>query len=501
MREYEVPANYEIPADVSMADTVFRHEKQSPSAVMFMVARQGGGWDNVTAAEFAKQVRAVAKGIMASGIELGDRVGIMSGNRYEWVLLDYAIWTAGGCPVAIYDSSAAEQAKWILENSGTKLLFIEHDKHWETVKDVAAAAPDLRETLQITPATGTGVTGSAVDELVRRGTDVTDEAVDERRALVNASSPATLIYTSGTTGRPKGVQLTHSNFYAEVQAATTPMSHLFHDGKRTLMFLPMAHIFARVISVGSFEKKVTVAHTSDWSTLVQQFGEFKPNFVLSVPRVFEKVYNASKQSAQDGGKEKIFDMAARTAIDWSKAQDTGGPGLALKLKHAVFSRLVYSKILTAMGGNCEAAVSGGGPLGARLGHFFRGVGVTIYEGYGLTETTAGITLNTTSAIRDRIGRPPGRGPRREDRGRRRTAGQGPGRVRRVLGQRRGDPGIVRGRLVQDRRPRRHRRRRLRHDHRPQEGDHRHRRRQERLARRARGPVARPPADQSDHGGR
>ena len=359
-----------------------------------------------TPAVFAKQVRAVAKGIMAAGIELGDRVGIMSGNRYEWVLLDYAIWTAGGCPVAIYDSSAAEQAKWILENSGTKLLFIEHDKHWQTVKDVAEAAPDLRETLQITPATGTGVTGSAVDELVRRGTEVTDEAVDERRAQVNASSPATLIYTSGTTGRPKGVQLTHSNFYAEAQAATGPMDHLFHEGKRTLMFLPMAHIFARVISVGSFEKKVTVAHTSDWSTLVQQFGEFKPNFVLSVPRVFEKVYNSAKQSAHDGGKEKIFDAAAKTAIDWSAAQDTGGPGLVLKVKHWVFSKLVYSKILAAMGGNCEAAVSGGGPLGARLGHFFRGIGVTIYEGYGLTETTAGITLNTISAIRvGSVGRP------------------------------------------------------------------------------------------------
>ncbi|HEY5855947.1 MAG TPA: long-chain fatty acid--CoA ligase [Aldersonia sp.] len=406
MREYEVPATYEIPADVSMADTVFRHEKESPNAVMFMVPREGGGWDNVTAAEFAKQVRAVAKGIMASGIELGDRVAIMAATRYEWVVLDYAIWTAGGCPVAIYDSSAAEQAKWILENSGTKLLFVEHDKHWETVKDVAGAAADLRETLQITPATGTGATGNAIDEMTRRGADVTDEAVDERRAQVNADSPATLIYTSGTTGRPKGVQLTHSNFYAEVQAATNSMTEMFREGKRTLMFLPLAHIFARVISVGAFEKKVTVAHTSDWSTLVPQFAEFKPNFVLSVPRVFEKVFNASKQNAVDGGKQKIFDLAAKTAIEWSEAQDKGGAGLGLKLKHAVFSKLVYSKIMTALGGNCEAAVSGGGPLGARLGHFFRGVGVTIYEGYGLTETTAGITLNTPAAIRvGSVGRP------------------------------------------------------------------------------------------------
>ncbi|TSE01867.1 long-chain fatty acid--CoA ligase [Skermania sp. ID1734] len=405
MREFEVPATFSVPEDASMASTVFEHAAKSPNFVPFKVP-SGDGWRDVTAAEFGKQVMAVAKGLMASGIELGDRVAIMAATRYEWVLLDYAIWTAGGCTVAIYESSSAEQAKWILEDSGTKLVIVEAPKHWKEIHEVAQAAPDVRESLQIEAGDQPGLVGNAIDTLISRGTDISDDEVHARRKQVNAQSPATLIYTSGTTGRPKGVQLTHSNLYAESAAARDALHEALTEGKKTLMFLPLAHVFARAISVGAFDAKVSVAHTSDWGTLVEQFGKFQPDFILSVPRVFEKVYNSAKQKAHDGGKGKIFDAAADTAIAYSESLDSGGPGLVLKAKHALFDKLVYGKLKAALGGNCDRAVSGGGPLGTRLGHFFRGVGVPIYEGYGLTETTAAVTVNTQTHIKvGSVGRP------------------------------------------------------------------------------------------------
>ncbi|MFQ6392004.1 AMP-dependent synthetase/ligase [Nocardia sp. KC 131] len=399
MREFEVPASYTIPEDANNSDNVFRHAEQSPGAVLFNIQDGNGGFTDVTAADFAKTVTGVAKGIIASGIELGDRVAIMAPTRYEWVVLDFATWAAGGCTVAIYDSSAAEQAKWILQDSATKLLVVDSDKHRAVIDEIdAGALTDLKETLQI----GKG----AIDELITRGADLDDEAVHTRRAQVNAASPATLIYTSGTTGRPKGVMLSHSNLWAESKSDRIALGKYVTAGKKTLMFLPLAHVFARAVTLAAFDAKVIVAFTSDWSTLVEQFGSYRPHFILAVPRVFEKVFNGAKQKAHDGGKGKIFDAAAETAIAWSEAIDNGGAGLGLKLKHAVFDKLVYSKLRVALGGQCEAAVSGGGPLGARLGHFFRGVGVTIYEGYGLTETTAAVTVNTPGNIRvGTVGRP------------------------------------------------------------------------------------------------
>jgi long-chain acyl-CoA synthetase len=399
MREFEVPASYTIPDDANNSDNVFRHAEQSPNTVLFNVPNGSGGWRDITAAEFAKTVTGVAKGLIASGLELGDRVAIMAPTRYEWAVLDFAIWAAGGCTVAIYDSSAAEQAKWILQDSATKLLILDSDKHRKVIDEIESGSlPDLRETLQIDK--------GALDELTTRGAELDDQAVHERRAKVGAQSPATLIYTSGTTGRPKGVMLTHANLYAESKSDRIALNKYVTEGKKTLMFLPLAHVFARAVALAAFDAKVIVAHTADWSTLVEQFGSYQPHFILSVPRVFEKVFNSAKQKAHDGGKGKIFDAAADTAIAWSEALDNGGPGIALKLKHALFDKLVYSKLRAALGGQCEAAVSGGGPLGARLGHFFRGVGVTIYEGYGLTETTAAIAVNTPERIRvGSVGRP------------------------------------------------------------------------------------------------
>ncbi|WP_280248121.1 AMP-dependent synthetase/ligase [Nocardia abscessus] len=399
MREFEVPASYTIPDDANNSDNVFRHAEQAPNAVLFNVPNGSGGWQDVNAAEFAKTVTGVAKGLIASGLDFGDRVAIMAPTRYEWAVLDFAIWAAGGCTVAIYDSSAAEQAKWILQDSATKLLILDSDKHRKVIDEIESGSlPDLREILQIDK--------GALDELISRGADLDDQAVHDRRAQVGAQSPATLIYTSGTTGRPKGVMLTHANLYAESKSDRIALHKYVTEGKKTLMFLPLAHVFARAVAPAAFDAKVIVAHTADWSTLVEQFGSYRPHFILSVPRVFEKVFNSAKQKAHDGGKGKIFDAAADTAIAWSEALDNGGPGVGLKLKHALFDKLVYSKLRAALGGRCEAAVSGGGPLGARLGHFFRGVGVTIYEGYGLTETTAAISVNTPEHIRvGSVGRP------------------------------------------------------------------------------------------------
>ncbi|MGK8510023.1 AMP-dependent synthetase/ligase [Nocardia asiatica] len=399
MREFEVPASYTIPDDANNSDNVFRHAEQAPNTVLFNVPNGSGGWQDVTAAEFAKTVTGVAKGLIASGLDFGDRVAIMAPTRYEWAVLDFAIWAAGGCTVAIYDSSAAEQAKWILQDSATKLLIVDSDKHRDVIDEIEAGSlPDLRETLQIDK--------GALDELTGRGADLDDQVVHDRRAQVGAQSPATLIYTSGTTGRPKGVMLTHANLYAESKSDRIALHKYVTEGKKTLMFLPLAHVFARAVALAAFDAKVIVAHTADWSTLVEQFGSYRPHFILSVPRVFEKVFNSAKQKAHDGGKGKIFDAAADTAIAWSEALDNGGPGIGLKLKHALFDKLVYSKLRAALGGQCEAAVSGGGPLGARLGHFFRGVGVTIYEGYGLTETTAAVSVNTPEHIRvGSVGRP------------------------------------------------------------------------------------------------
>lgn len=403
MREFEVPATYTIPEDVNVSDGAFRHAERTPNLVVFNRPDGKGGWTDVTAKQFAQAVTGVAKGLIASGIELGDRVGIMASTHYDWVVLDFAIWAAGGCTVAIFDSSSAEQAKWILQDSSTKLLAVETDKQRALIGEIESALPELKETLLFSK--------GAIDELTTRGAELDDAVVHERRAQLKASSPASLIYTSGTTGRPKGVMLSHANLYAESVADRAVMPQDLRAGKRSLLFLPLAHVFARAVALAAFDAGVTVAHTADWSTLVEQFGVYKPDFIVSVPRVFEKVFNGAKQQAQGGVKGKIFDAAATTSIAYSQALDTGGPGLVLKAQHAVFDKLVYAKLRTAMGGQCTSAVSGGGPLGARLGHFFRGVGVNVREGYGLTETTAAITVNTYEYTRiGSVGRPlPGHG--------------------------------------------------------------------------------------------
>lgn len=392
MKEFAVPASYTIGDDASLSDDVFRFARETPHFVPFRRLR-AGAWADVTAAQFADEVATLAKGLVASGVRHGDRVAIMSATRYEWVALDFAIWTVGGCTVAIYETSSADQAEWILSDSGTRLVIVESDEHARMLGDVVARTACVEQMLELDASPG------AIDTLVERGREVTDDDIAARRSAVTAHTPATLVYTSGTTGRPKGARLTHANLLSEAAAASGALGDMMVEGKSTLLFLPLAHIFARAISVGAFTNKITVGHSADIKNLVANFAVFQPTFVLSVPRVFEKVYNTARQSAADGGKAKIFAAAEDTAIAWSKALDTGGPGTVLRLKHALFDKLVYGKLKAALGGRCEAAVSGGGPLGERLGHFYRGVGVTIYEGYGLTETSAAVTVNRPDAQR------------------------------------------------------------------------------------------------------
>ncbi len=335
----------------------------------------------------------------------------MCKTRYEWTLTDFAIWTAGGVTVPIYETSSAEQVAWILADSGASGIMLETPAHQATLEEVRGELAGLHHVWQ--------VDAGAIADLKEAGADVSDDDLAAATASVNRSSTATIIYTSGTTGRPKGVQLTHDNFMALADNAITKLKEVVKaDNASTLLFLPLAHVFARFIQVLCVTGEAKMGHSADIKNLLEDFGEFKPTFILSVPRVFEKIYNSAEAKATADGKGKIFATAAETAIAWSSAQDNGGAGLGLKVRHGVFDKLVYGKLRAAMGGQVMYAVSGGAPLGTRLGHFFRGIGVTVLEGYGLTETTAPATVNVPDRVKiGTVGAPlPGVGIRIADDG-------------------------------------------------------------------------------------
>ncbi|MGY1855905.1 AMP-dependent synthetase/ligase [Modestobacter sp. SYSU DS0290] len=397
MRELSVPPTATVGADDALTDMVARNAAEHPHDVG--LRRQvDGEWRDVTWAQFAAEVAGVAKGLVAAGVGPGDRVCLLARTRYEWTVLDYAIWTAGAVVVPVYETSSPDQISWILTDSGARAIFVESQRHADDVESVRSEAPDLGPVWVIDD--------GALDQLTAAGADVPDTELAARRQTLGADSLATLIYTSGTTGRPKGCELTHGNFLFEVRNGITLLDRFINPGGSMLLFIPLAHVLARVLQVGAIDARTVVGHTPDIADLVGDLGRFQPTFVLAVPRVFEKVYNGAKAKAEGDGKGKIFDRAAQVAVDWSRAQDTGGPGLALRLQHALFDRLVYGKLRAALGGHCAGAVSGGAPLGERLGHFFRGLGVTIYEGYGLTETTAAAAVNHDAAIRiGTVGRP------------------------------------------------------------------------------------------------
>jgi long-chain acyl-CoA synthetase len=403
VREFSLPALADIPATANLADTVFRRAAEQPRAVVLRRPGAFGSWADVTASRFKDEVIAVAKGLVAAGIEAGDRVALMSRTRYEWTLIDYAIWVAGAVTVPVYETSSAEQAEWILSDSGARACFVETASHGDIIGSFRDRVPALGLVWQIEPA-ASGDSLDSLGSLRAAGGGIGDEVIAERAGTAKASDLATVIYTSGTTGRPKGCALTHENLLSDVRNAFLGPLTLVAEvpDASTLLFLPLAHVFARIIQVGCIEGGIVLGHCGDLTALLPALAAFRSTFILAVPRVFERVYNGAEQKAASEKKGAIFGRAADVAIAYSRALDgPGRPSFGLRAQHALFDRLVYRKLRAALGGRTLYAVSGGAALSERLCHFFRGIGITVLEGYGLTETTAAATVNRPD--RNKIG--------------------------------------------------------------------------------------------------
>jgi len=384
--QFEAPAIVPADPEANASDLLAIRAKETPDLAIFSVP-DGAGWRDISAKDFETAVIALAKGFVAAGIQPGEKVGFIAQTTYEWTLVDFALFYAGAVMVPVYETSSPAQIQWIMEDSGAIALIVESPEHFARVDEVRGDLPLVREVWQLHL--------GAIDALTAKGAEIEDAEIERRRNLAVGSDIATLIYTSGSTGRPKGCVLTHSNFVELSRNAAESLKHVVYTpGASTLLFITLAHVFARFMSMLYIHAGVRVGHQPDTKQLLASLGSFKPSLLLAVPRVFEKVYNSAEQKAEAGGKGKIFRAAAATAIEHSALQERGEKvPLGLKLKFALFDKLVYSKLRQAMGGNVVYAVSGSAPLGDRLGHFFRSLGVVILEGYGLTETTAPATVN------------------------------------------------------------------------------------------------------------
>jgi len=402
------PLDVQVDPSTSITDLLVEVAADDPG--LALLARPAGdGWEHLSAADVVERVRSLAAGLAASGVAPGDRVALLSRTRLEWTLADLAIWWAGAVTVPVYETSSADQAAWILSDSGCVAAVVEQPRHAALLASVAAEVPAL------SPERTWVIDDGGFEALAALGRDpglaVDAAELERRRGAVTGADLATIIYTSGTTGRPKGCQLTHANFVVLSRNAVSAIPEVFGAGGSTLLFLPLAHVFARFIQVLSIAGRTTLAHTADPKDLTRDLGTFRPSYVLAVPRVFEKVYASAEQKAIEGGRGKVFAKAAAVAEAHSRAEDSAlaggrGPGLALRAQHALFDRLVYSKLRAVLGGRAEYAVSGGGPLGDRLGHFFKGAGIRVLQGYGLTETTAPTTVNRPGRIKvATVGRP------------------------------------------------------------------------------------------------
>jgi long-chain acyl-CoA synthetase len=396
MKEFTEASVVDPPKEGSLVDHLTDNAEAYPQSIAIQ-RKTPSGWSAVTFAQFHEDVRAVAKGIAAAGVQPGDRIGVMSSTRYEWTLVDYAIWYAGAISVPIYETSSTEQVEWCLSDSGAVGVFLEGPRHLAVFEEAKDALPNVAHAWVFD--------SGAISELKAAGEVVGDDDLDGRRATLSPDSVATIIYTSGTTGRPKGCVLSHGNLMFQVDAVVKGMPQVFTASSSTLLFLPIAHVFGRVIELGCIRSRVVLGHT-DITNAVSDMGEFHPTFLLAVPRVFEKIYNGARQTARDGGKGAIFERGASVAIQYSEAMDKGSPGLPLQVQHFVFDKLLYGKLRDKMGGEVKYAVSGGAALGSRLGHFFRGIGITVLEGYGLTETSAAHTVNRPEKVKiGSVGRP------------------------------------------------------------------------------------------------
>jgi long-chain acyl-CoA synthetase len=401
MQEFSVPAAYITGPDDRVTDDLFANEEKWPDEVG-LKRKVNGIWTPVTWREFAGQVRGIAAGLIAAGVQPGDRVALMSTTRFEWTLVDYAILTAGAVTVPVYPTSSLDQVTWILSDSAAVAAVVETGSHADMVGTARADLPALAHVWQID-----GSPPGGLHDIMARGEQVTPEQVEERRRFCGASDLAEIVYTSGTTGRPKGCMLSHGNIVANARNCmqNDGFNRVFNEHASTLLFLPLSHSYAQLIQYGAIYSR-TVLGLADIADAAAELTAYKPTAVLSVPRLWEKAYNSARHKADAEGHGKIFARAEATAIDYSQALDTGGPGLALRLKHALFDRLVYAKLRAALGGRVQYSWSAAAPLGTRLGHFFRGCGITIMEGYGLTETSPATNSNTLDAHKiGTVGRP------------------------------------------------------------------------------------------------
>ena len=376
------PASKPFPVQ-NLSRLVFKNAEEAPNEVA-VLRRVGSDWKEVTCAQYLEEVKGVAKGLIARGVKPGDRMAIMSHTRYEWSLIAWASWAAGAVTVPIYETSSAAQCDWILTDSGSTFAVVEDLE----LREVMVSDTDWKGDIMV-------IENDLVAQLTEAGSDISDAQLEEASLAMGHEDPCAIVYTSGTTGNPKGCEILHGGFGGVVVSVEEQLEDAFVPNSRTLIFLPLAHVLARILEVACFYRRVAVAHEPDTTKVVERLSEIHPTFLVSVPRVLEKVYNsaAAKAEASGGAKAKIFKAAVQTAIDYSKALEAGGPSTGLKIKQKVFSKLVYSKLHEALGGECDRIISGGGPLGARLGHFFRGAGFDLLEGYGLTESSGVLTVN------------------------------------------------------------------------------------------------------------
>ncbi|MFG2333011.1 AMP-dependent synthetase/ligase [Streptomyces sp. NPDC048604] len=397
MREFTVPPVEAAPQVGGLADAVFDHASATPDKVVLGRKDASGVWRDVTAAQFRDEVLSLAKGLIAQGVRFGDRVALMSRTRYEWTLFDFALWALGAQSVPVYPTSSAEQVLWMLHDAEVTACVVEHEDHAMTIGSVVDRLPRLQRLWQIN--------AGAVEELTASGTEIDDEVVHRHRRAVTPESTATIIYTSGTTGRPKGCVITHSNFMFESDMLTGRWEPVFHskpgDEASTLLFLPLAHVFGRMVEVAAIRSGVKLGHQPvlQASALLPDLAAFRPSFILAVPYIFEKVFHAARRKAEAAGKAGPFDKAAEVAVKYAEALEHKafglgpGPSATLRMQHQFFDKVVYGKVREAMGGRVRHAMSGGSGMERRLGLFFEGAGVTIFEGYGLTESSAAATAN------------------------------------------------------------------------------------------------------------
>ncbi|MFI0825244.1 AMP-dependent synthetase/ligase [Streptomyces roseolus] len=416
MREFTVPPVEAAPLGGGLADAVFTRADTAPDAIAFGRRTPHGEWEDVSCARFRDEVLALAKGLVAHGVRFGDRVAIMSRTRYEWTLFDFALWTLGAQSVPVYPTSSADQVHWMLYDAEVTACVVEHEDHAMTIGSVVDRLPRLQRLWQLDPGEDAGP--GAVAELTAAGASIDEDVVHRHRRAVTPESVATVIYTSGTTGRPKGCVLHHGHFMVETDALLAGWEPVFRsrpgDQASTLLFLPLAHVFGRMVEVAAVRGGVKLGHQPSMtaSALLPDLVSFRPSFVLAVPYVFEKIFHAARRRAEADGRAGVFDKAVDVAVKYAEALEQKafglgpGPSAALRMQHQFFDKTVYGRVRETLGGRIRYAMSGGSAMDRRTGLFFAGAGVTVFEGYGLTETTAAATANPPGRVRyGTVGRP------------------------------------------------------------------------------------------------